>query len=226
MIDMNEHMNKATDVEDSDQASDSGWALWKSRLRAVAREGLTLAAVIVFTFAARSTFADHYTVPSGSMEETLQVGDRVVVDKTAYGIRIPFTSIEILQRAEPARGEIVILDSPTSGVRLIKRVAAVSGDHVALHDGILIINGEPLADPSVPAVEDFGEHRALLDLSDGGGQEIADLWIPPGMVLLLGDHRGNSVDGRFFGLVPTDAIYARAIAVYWRSGEGLVWRGL
>jgi signal peptidase I len=160
------------------------------------------------------------------MEQTLQVGDRVIVDKTAYGIRIPFTEIEILQRAEPARGEIVILDSPTTGVRLIKRVAAVSGDHVALHDGILSINGEPLADPSVPAVEVFGEHRALLDLSDGGGQEIADLWIPPGMVLLLGDHRGNSVDGRFFGLVPTDAIYARAIAVYWRSGEGLVWRGL
>jgi signal peptidase I len=46
------------------------------------------------------------------------------------------------------------------------------------------------------------------------------------MVLLLGDHRGNSVDGRYFGLVPSDEIYARAIAVYWRTGEGLVWRRL
>ena len=81
-------------------------------------------------------------------------------------------------------------------------------------------------DPSIPGVEIFGEHEALIDLSDGGGEEISDLSIPEDMVLLLGDHRGNSVDGRFFGLVPSSKIYARAIAVYWRSGEGLVWRRL
>ena len=200
--------------------------LWKSRVRSLAREGLTLAAVIAFTFAARSTFADHYTVPSGSMEPTLQVGDRVVVDKTAYGVRIPFTEIEVLQRDKPSRGEVVILDSPTSGVRLIKRVVAVGGDHVTLRHGTLTINDEPLVDPLVPGVEIFGKREAILDLSDGGGAEIADLVVPADTVLVLGDHRGNSVDGRFFGLVSYDEIYARAIAVYWRSGEGLVWRRL
>ena len=114
--DVNEPMTSRNEVDDS------GRRPWKSRLRSLAKEGLTLAAVIAFTFAARSTFADHYTVPSGSMEQTLQVGDRVLVDKTAYGVRIPFTELEIVQRYEPARGEVVILDSPTSGVRLIKRV--------------------------------------------------------------------------------------------------------
>ena len=217
MKDMTEPMN---------DMNEPGRTPWKSRVRSLAREGLTLAAVIAFTFAARSTFADHYTVPSGSMEETLQVGDRVLVDKTAYGVRIPFTELEIVQRDEPARGEVVILDSPTSGVRLIKRVVAVGGDHVTLRAGKLSINGEPLVDPSIPGVEIFGEHEALLDLSDGGGKEISDLRIPDDMLLLLGDHRGNSIDGRFFGLVPADEIYARAIAVYWRSGEGLVWRRL
>jgi signal peptidase I len=220
MINMNETMNEMTDESTLDPAP------WKARLRSLAREGLTLAAVIAFTFAARSTFADHYTVPSGSMEQTLQVGDRVIVDKTAYGVRIPFTELEVVQRYEPARGEVVILDSPTTGVRLIKRVVAVGGDYVTLRAGKLSINGEPLVDPSVPGVEIFGEHEALLDLSDGGGKEISDLRIPDDMVLLLGDHRGNSVDGRFFGLVPNGEIYARAIAVYWRSGEGLVWRRL
>lgn len=220
MNDMNEQLDEMKEENAADPTP------WKARLRSLAREALTLAVVIAFTFAARSTFADHYTVPSGSMEQTLQVGDRVLVDKTAYGIRIPFTELEVVQRDEPARGEVVILDSPASGVRLIKRVVAVGGDLVALRDGTLSINGEPLADPSVPSVEVFGEHKALLDLSDGGGQEISNLVIPDDMVLLLGDHRGNSVDGRFFGLVPSDEIYARAIAVYWRSGEGLVWRGL
>jgi len=223
MNDMNEPFNSMSDTKDVDEQDRTPWG---ARLRSVAREGLTLAAVIAFTFAARSSFGDHYTVPSGSMEQTLQVGDRVLVDKTAYGVRIPFTELEVVQRHEPARGEVVILDSPTTGVRLIKRVVAVGGDHVTLHAGKLSINGEPLVDPSVPSVEIFGEHEALLDLSDGGGEEISDLLIPDDMVLLLGDHRGNSVDGRFFGLVPTDKIYARAIAVYWRSGEGLVWRRL
>ena len=122
MNDMNEPFNSMSDTKDVDEQDRTPWG---ARLRSVAREGLILAAVIAFTFAARSSFGDHYTVPSGSMEQTLQVGDRVLVDKTAYGVRIPFTELEVVQRHEPARGEVVILDSPTTGVRLIKRVVAV-----------------------------------------------------------------------------------------------------
>ena len=65
-----------------------------------------------------------------------------------------------------------------------------------------------------------------LDLADGGGPDIEGLTIPAGMALVLGDHRGNSADGRYFGLVPMQALYGRAVAVYWRSGEGFAWKRL
>jgi len=69
-------------------------------------------------------------------------------------------------------------------------------------------------------------HAAPLDLDHGGGPEIDGLIVPPGQVLMLGDHRGNSEDGCFFGLVQANALYGRAVAVYWRRGEGLGWRRL
>jgi signal peptidase I len=75
-------------------------------------------------------------------------------------------------------------------------------------------------------VEVYGERQARLGLDMGGGPDIAPTRIPPGKVLVLGDHRGASADGRHFGLVDADAIYARALGVYWRSGDGFVWESL
>jgi signal peptidase I len=75
-------------------------------------------------------------------------------------------------------------------------------------------------------VEHFGDRAVTLNLAHGGGPDIAGLAIPEGMALVLGDHRGNSQDGRFFGLVPTKSLYARAEAVYYRSGEGFGWTRL
>jgi signal peptidase I len=87
-------------------------------------------------------------------------------------------------------------------------------------------NGLPLSLPRPPIVERFGDRAAYLELASGGGPGIRRSVIPPGKVLVLGDHRGNSADGRSFGLVDADAVYARALGVYWRRGEGPVWRPL
>ena len=81
---------------------------------------------------ARSTLADHYLVPSGSMEHALIPGDHVVVNKSAYGLRVPFTNQVIALQENPQRGEVVIFDSPENDVRLIKRVVAVGGDRVSV----------------------------------------------------------------------------------------------
>lgn len=196
----------------------------KSWVRKISAEVLTLAALILLiTVAARSAFADHYYVPSGSMEYTLVAGDRVIVDKTAYGLRIPFTSLTVLVGERPARGDVVVFDSPESGDRLIKRVVAVGGDHVVLRDGKLTIDGEVLEDPSHTGVERYGRHLVKLNLSDGGGLDILPMTVPPNMVLVLGDHRGDSRDSRSFGLIPEAVIYGRALAIYYRQGQGLTW---
>ena len=180
--------------------------------------------LILLVFAGRSSLADHYLVPSGSMEETLQVGDRVVVDKTAHGLRVPFTDIEISNGADVIRGEVVIFDSPRNGVRLIKRIVAVGGDEVLIRNGHISINGAPLH--SELAAERFGGREARLNLRDGGGPDLYIERVPDGMLLAVGDHRGNSLDGRMFGLVSEEDIYGRAIAVYYRRGEAFVWKPL
>jgi signal peptidase I len=188
--------------------------------------------MIALMLGARSSLADHYHVPSGSMEYTIMTGDRVVIDKTAYGIRVPFSSIELIARGEPRRGDVVVFDSPADGTRLIKRVAAVAGDTVTLRNGLLSINGRPLTADGGPnassgsIVEQFGSHVARLNLDAGGGPGVDSLVVPDGCVLALGDHRGNSFDSRYFGLVSADSIYGRALGVYYRRGEGLTWKPL
>jgi signal peptidase I len=189
----------------------------------------SLAVVLAAVTAARSSLADHYYVPSGSMEYSLMPGDRVVVNKMAYGFRIPLTKIDIVGSSTPTRGEIAVFDSPEDGTtRLIKRIVAIGGDHVTVVDGQLSINGEPLGDRSA---EHFGERAALLNLTTqssynrGGGPNF-DAVVPDGMVLAMGDHRGNSNDGRKFGFIDEKELFGRAVAIYYRRGDGFTWKSL
>lgn len=190
------------------------------------REWATLALFLLLLALARTSLANHYQVPSGSMEPNLRPGDRVVVNMLAYGLRVPFTDIELIDRGEPQRGDVVVFKSPDDGTRLIKRVVAVGGDQVALIDGRLWIDGQPLHDADASDIEHFGDRDVPLDLRHGGGPDIFDTTVPQGMALVLGDHRGNSRDGRYFGLVPMASLYGKAVAVYWRSGEGPGWTKL
>jgi signal peptidase I len=188
----------------------------------------SLLIVIAAVVGARSSLADHYYVPTGSMQYTLMDHDRVIVNKMAYGFRIPLTKIDIFGSSTPARGEIAVFDSPEDGRRLIKRIVAIGGDRVSVVNGRLSINGDPLGDRTV---EHFGDHEALLNLTwqpyvnEGGGPNFEGV-VPPGMVLAMGDHRGNSHDGRMFGFIDERELVGRAIAIYYRRGEGFVWKSL
>lgn len=193
------------------------------KMKRLRSEVASLAAVLLLVTFARSSLADHYYVPSGSMEYSLMPGDRVVVDKTAYGLRIPLTKIDLVGARTPERGDVAVFDSPVDGTRLIKRVVAIGGDVVTLSDGRLEINGEALGDREV---ERFGGREALLNLSHGGGGDIDRLEVPQGKVLVLGDHRGNSADGRYFGLLDERELFGRAVGIYYRRGDGFGWRPL
>jgi len=187
------------------------------------RANLPMLAGMLLLLIARSSLADHYFVPSGSMEQTLLPGDRVFVDKRAYGVRLPFTDIKIVEGRAPARGEIVVFDSPQDGIRLIKRVVAVAGDSIALRSGHLYLNGVPIGLSSHATVEHFGEREARLNLRFGGGPDVGPIHVPDGHVFVLGDSRGNSRDSRWLGFIRDDSVYAQAKGVYYRSNEGFVW---
>jgi len=193
-----------------------------SRISAFVRSNWPIFVCVLVVLAGRSSLADHYIVPSGSMEPTLVPGDRVLVDKMSYGLRLPFTQI-VLVPGEPARaGDVVIFDSPEDGVRLIKRVVAVAGDRVELRSGRLRVNGVWLSD-SGTLEEHFDSTAARISLEHGGGMDFGPTTVPAGRLLVLGDSRGNSRDSRYFGFVDADELYARATRVFYRSDDGFVW---
>ena len=179
--------------------------------------------VVLLVVVVRSSLVNHYYVPSGSMEPTLMPGDRVVVNMTAYGISPPFSRWDMISGDRPKRGEIVVFPSPESNVRLIKRVVAVGGDRVEVKNGRLFLNGESMAAPVSLREELLDGRRFFLDFRHGGGPDLEAVDIPEGQLLLMGDARGNSRDGRMYGLVSEKNIYGRATGVFYRKGDGFGW---
>lgn len=176
---------------------------------------------------ARSSLADHYHVPSGSMEPTVEVGDRVLVAKAAYALRVPFTRLELIRTGEPQRGDVVVLASPDDGVTLLKRVVAVPGDEVAVRRGRLVLDGDvvPVVRGADGLAEQLGEGAHPLRLERGGGPDLGPVVLGPDDYLVVGDNRGNSRDGRMFGAVERRAFKGRVLGIYLRGG-GLTWRDL
>jgi len=178
----------------------------------------------------RSAVADWNVVPTGSMQPTIRIGDRILVDKAAYDVRLPFTHVSLVHLADPKRGDIVVLDSAAAGERLVKRVIGVPGDTVALRQNQLYVNGysasyrpikvegigDDREDPALYAVEDVGtlHHAVRWSLAaQGHGSDFGPVTVPAGQYLLLGDNRENSADSRYFGFFPRTEITGRATRV-------------
>jgi signal peptidase I len=170
----------------------------------------------------RSAWADWMTVPTGSMNPTLIEGDRILVDKHVFGVRLPWTLIRLTDGRDPQRGDIVVFESPADGISLVKRLVGVPGDVVALDQRGLSINGVHAnysdGDPALiakllastqqlePMVFREGgvlpEHDMLRMPIASPREFFGPVRVPEGMYLMLGDNRDNSADSRYFGLVP------------------------
>jgi signal peptidase I len=172
----------------------------------VPRDLVAVVVLMTVLLMARASLADHYVVPTGSMQPTVHVGDRVIVLKAAYGIRLPLSQIWLTDAQMPARGEVVALTSPEDGHVLLKRVVAIGGDVVSVRRGSVFIDGLPQAD----------RHRSLLY---GGGPDFGPARVPAGQLLVMGDNRGGSHDGRSFGFVPVEAMLGRATGIFMRDGS-------
>jgi len=180
----------------------------------------------------RSAVADWMYVPSGSMNPTIVEGDRILVDKAAYGLRVPFTTLRLTRGTDPQRGDIVIFPSPEDGSTLVKRVVGLPGETVEMRDETLLIDGtavdyaaidEPgAADAELPQAtraqrreyyaEKFAErpHSIMLLPARAALRSFGPVRVPEGQYLMLGDSRDNSKDSRFTGFVPRETIVGRA----------------
>jgi signal peptidase I len=180
--------------------------------------GFVLFVVLMALF--RSAVADWNSVPSGSMRPTVIEGDRILVNKLAYDVRIPFTHVSLYRSADPKRGEIVVFDSQKADKRLVKRVIGEPDDVVQLLDNRLFINGARVpyvaascADERCVAEEDLGvvKHRVNLEpLRHSRLSSFAPVRVPAGHYLVLGDNRDNSADSRVYGFVPRAEIIGRS----------------
>lgn len=178
----------------------------------------------------RSAVADWNVVPTGSMQPTIRIGDRIVVNKLAYDIRLPFTHVSLVHQGDPARGDIVVLESATAGERLVKRVVGMPGDTVALRNNRLYVNSRPADyralridgidddawDPATYVTESvegrshvvrWSRYHSSLD------RDFGPVSVPPGQYLLMGDNRDNSRDSRYYGFFPRHEISGRVTRV-------------
>src|SRR5437016_3352533 len=117
---------------------------WKVHTRRGWRFVRPIVVIILVLCAFRSSIADWNDVPTGSMKPTSLEGDRILVNKLAYDLKVPFTTVHLFDWGGPQRGEIVVFNSPVDGIRLVKRVIGIPGDKIEVRNNRVIINDVPL----------------------------------------------------------------------------------
>ena len=182
------------------------------------KDNLIFLLAIVVLFASRSSLADWYLVPTGSMQPTIVEGDRILVNKVAYRLELPFTDIGLIDIATPQRGDIVVFNSKAADTRLVKRVIGLPGDNIAMVNNQLVINGQVVSyqtndDQSIseqlqgkPHAVQFIQREKVLD-------NFSSVTVPADHYLVLGDNRNNSADSRVIGFVPFSEIQGKALRV-------------
>jgi len=198
---------------------------WKREIRP-----LLILALIMFSL--RSSLADWNVVPSGSMQPTILVGDRVLVNKLAYDLKVPFTTWHIAEWSNPQRGDIAVFFSPKDGTRMVKRVIGLPGDTIELRNDQLLINDqtvdyttlEPavskqLADPerahAIFATEHLPAHPHAVMALNGvpAMRTFGPVHVSADHYFMMGDNRDNSFDSRYFGTVDRSQIVGRTSSV-------------
>jgi signal peptidase I len=183
--------------------------------------------MILIVSSLRSALADWNDVPTGSMKPTIQEGDRVVVNKLAYDLKIPFTTMKVVGWDDPKRGDIVVLFSPVDGTRLVKRVVALPNDQVEMRENQLYINGQVAKQSPVATTElaDYGRayvfaenlqghtHKMMTTPEIPAVRSFGPVVVPKGNYFVLGDNRDNSNDSRFIGFIERRRIVGEAVAV-------------
>jgi signal peptidase I len=222
----------------------------------------SICSVLVVGLFILTFLGQNFVIPSGSMENTLLVGDHLVVDRITLA---PASNwMPLVHYREPRRGDIVVFLKPVADPDpvdgsptypfLVKRLVGVPGDHIHLRDGIVILNGvaqappkeekdSPSGDPEFldeyPSIPPTVEHGATeaWSVDFPNHVENGDLVVPPGKYFMMGDHRHNSLDSRYWGFVPRENIVGRPLFNYWsfktpedeyeQSGIGssLAWMG-
>ncbi len=195
--------------------------------------------IILVVLLLRSFVIEPFRIPSASMMPTLLVGDFILVNKYAYGMRLPIVGTKIVEVGEPKRGDVVVFRFPKDpSVDYIKRVVGLPGDRVAYYNKMLFINGKPAEQKSLGLYTGVGAGLNMSGASlreenlDGVKHQIlietsrklveGEFVVPEGQYFVMGDNRDNSNDSRYWGTVPEENLVGRAFMIWmnWDSSKG------
>jgi signal peptidase I len=177
---------------------------------------------IILALFIRTFIVQAFKIPSGSMKETLQIGDHILVNKFMYGVKIPFLRTTIIEVKNPKRNDIVVFKFPEDpGKDFIKRVIGVAGDVVEHRDKKVYVNNEPVDDI-------FGMYTDphIFPGSFQPRDNFGPVTVPPGSLFVMGDNRDHSYDSRWWGYVNLKAVQGKAFMIYWswdKDNFGVRW---
>ncbi len=231
---------KKTNTPEQDAPQQAGQQTGETFFEAVA----SYAAVFVIGLFIFNFIGQNFVIPSGSMENTLLVGDHLFVDRITLAPGPHW--MPLVHYREPKRGDIVVFIKPVADevpgqdqpqyLYLVKRLIGVPGDHIHLHDGVVYVNGvaqpfpktgsdtpaDPMEQvfldefPSVPPVPQEGNYKTEQWAQEFSSHIVnGELVVPPGKYFMMGDHRHDSADSRFWGFVPRENIVGRPVFNYW-----------
>ncbi len=187
--------------------------------------------VILAVLVIRSFIVEPFRIPSGSMLPTLHIGDFILVNKFAYGLRLPVLNTKILSAGTPQRGDVIVFRYPDdTKIDFIKRVVGVPGDTVSYHDRVVYINGvaqkqdyigtyigqgaEASMTGASVEMEHLGKVNHKILLLPNGDMRDFKYTIPSGHYFVMGDNRDNSRDSRYWGTVPDSDLVGKAFLIW------------
>ena len=184
--------------------------------------------VLLIVFLLRGFIVEPFKIPSGSMLPSLYIGDFILVNKFAYGIRVPVLNVKIFETGDPQRGDVVVFRYPRDpSLDYIKRVVGLPGDHVAYRNKLLYVNGKQIKreftgsynGPDQPYANEYEEqlgdveHDILLMPGRTNSLE-GEYIVPEDMYFVMGDNRDNSSDSRVWGTVPERNLVGKAFMIW------------
>jgi len=184
--------------------------------------------VLLIVFLLRGFVVEPFRIPSGSMLPSLYIGDFILVNKFAYGIRVPVINKKIFDTSEPERGDVVVFRYPRDpSLDYIKRIIGLPGDHIAYYNKVLYVNGKPVPREFVGQYKGPGQTFAneYIENLDGVKHAIlllparpnnlqGEYIVPEGMYFAMGDNRDNSNDSRVWGPVPEENLLGKAFMIW------------
>jgi len=215
-MDQDVRVPKTDEVPDKVQAESAAGEMLIRRRKSTFREyAEAIGIAILLALVIRTLVVQAFTIPSGSMMDSLLVGDYILVNKFLYGAELPLTEWRMPGIRNPHRGDIIVFKYPQDEKRdFIKRIIGTPGDVVQVRGRQVFVNGKPLNEPYVRRVEGALGHGG--DLTFCGFAYACDpTTVPPGSYFVMGDNRDNSQDSRYWGFVKQEKIKGKAFLIYW-----------